>query len=158
MRGVRKCRLQMMCVLQMRGSHLFISQLGWFRGSKYGSRWNRPMHAGMQPREKGGAGLPPPRLRSQPGAPATWWAPPGHRLHMACSLLDLLCCFGYDWVQFDVEGELLVYFWLRTCEFVFCKLRFLYFIVFFHLSHYKSCKTKYHGTSGTMSIAKAYVI
>jgi len=68
------------------------------------------MHGGMQPPEKGGAGLPPPRLRPQPGAPATWWAPPGHRHRMACSLLDLLYCFGYDWVQFDVEGGLLVYF------------------------------------------------
>jgi hypothetical protein len=68
------------------------------------------MHGGMQPPEKGGAGLPPPRLRPQPGAPANWWAPPGHRLRAVGSLLDLLCFFGYGWIQFGVEMGFLIIF------------------------------------------------
>jgi len=62
---------------------------------------NRQRKVGPVCRQQGGA-------RNQ--VRATWWAPPGHYLRVACSLLDLICCFGYDWVQFDVEGGLLIYF------------------------------------------------
>jgi len=106
------------------------------------------MHGGMQPPEKGGAGLPPPRLRPQPSRP-----------HLATTFTWLAPC----WISFAASvtigsSSMLKVGFLFIFDCALVNSSFALSFVFFHLSHYKSCKTKYHGTSGTMSIAKAYVI
>ena len=65
--------------------YLFPNKDGSWR-SKFGRRLNRPMHAAMQPPEKGGTELPP----------------RGVRLRMVCSSLGPAPSRGHGWIQFGV--------------------------------------------------------
>jgi hypothetical protein len=55
------------------------------------------MHGGMQPPEKGGAGLPPPRLRPQPGGP-----------HLATAFAWLAPCWTSFAASATIESSLML--------------------------------------------------